>query len=1754
MQRQAFVDRCAILDLEVGADGRIHECGALWSGRELYARNEGSSEDLVRRLDAFIEGAQAIVGHNIVAHDRAFLARHLPGARLLELPLIDTLYLAPLARPQRPYHALVKDYKLVNAEKSNPVGDCRLTLELLEDCCAEFLARKALHAGLLSVYRSCFDDSDAPGGTSHLRLSGTGGLLERLGGRSLSRDEVVRGFAHFAAAGNRACPAAISERIPAYFDDVATRPVVAYALAWLQVAGTESVLPRWVQRTFPGALALLRALRSTPCGDSACRYCSLHHDPVTKLKDYFGFEGFRAQPATADGDGLQERIVTRGIAGQPLLAILPTGGGKSLCYQLPAIVNSERTGALTIVISPLQALMKDQVENLNRKTESVALAAALNGLLTMAERHDVLEGVRLGRFALLYVSPEQLRSATFTTAIRQREIATWVFDEAHCISKWGHDFRTDYWYAARYIREFSQREGIEAAPVACFTATAKQDVREEIVGHFRRELGQDLDVLASDQVDRSNLRYGVEEVLDARKPARIDELLREHLGDPTGADLRGSAIVYAAKRKRTEELSDTLRLRGWDAHHFHAGLDPPEKKRVQDAFVGGDVPVIVATNAFGMGIDKDDVRLVVHADAPGSIENYLQEAGRAGRDGDPAHCVLLFAKGDIETQFDLAARNQLEQRDIAQILRAIRKARKKGADEIVVSPGELLRVPETDVSFRERERSASTKVKTAIAWLERAEFVLRNENRTRVFQGVPVVRDMDAARAQIDRLDLPEWKKQRWLEILEVMLHQGDREGLDADDLAHLPSFSRMQSKVGEDSWKKDRTASREIVRALFDMARAKLIDQGIYLTAFVRNKTVDRSLDRLGEILRVEHSIVAGLREAHPDLVPGEQISLAVPLIQERLRADGTPVAADSVRKLVGGWAREGARQHSIAAVKSGGQRGLRATFSVDWDGVDAELALRRDVARVVLLTLLDSADRQALVGEVLIRFSLEEVRTAIEGQLGLRQRIGDPFDAIEKALLFLNEHHVITLQKGLAIFRQAMTIKMPESAKGRSYSSKHYQPLKQHYDQRVFQIHAMGRYVEEAQNGLDRGRRYVQRYFSEGVREFATTYFHENPEVLQRATSRESYEAVVTSLGHPVQEEIVTSPTDQNLLVLAGPGAGKTRVVVHRCAYLLRVERVRPESVLVVCFNRHAMHELRTRLRDLVGNLSKSIAVHTYHSLALRLTERSLAVRVHAAGEQRVNFDEILDEANRRLRGEEHVVGVESDELRDRLLAGFRYVLVDEYQDIDGRQYELIRHVAKRREQAEDADTRASILAVGDDDQSIYGWRDANVEFLRRFEDDFGAERRYLVENYRSTKHIIDASNALIRHNADRMKTAHPIRVNDARASDAPGGGWGERDTLTSGRVSVLQVADAATQAAAVLAEIERLRGLDPDPDWQDFAVLGRSHAEFGVVRALLESKGVPVRRALRSGMPPLSRIRELRRLLAYVEGLESHDVAVPDLRESLPAICGCDSLWTAIADRVFASVELEFGDEPAPADYLLEALHRALADHTRSHMIGDGVLVSTVHAAKGLEYPHVLVLGGGWDASGTRDEHRRSAAQAEEERRLYYVAITRARRSLTLLERADQPLEYTHLMDGGWLLRRYVRVAEGAPDAVRDVQYTVLGMADLFLDYAGQRADGQRVHAALASAQTGARVELRGRQKSVYVHDSRGRQLARLSVGAACYWLPQLRQVDEVRVLGIWERVRDDSRPGFCDDLRCDRWEVPILEVRHRLGTIS
>ena len=329
------------------------------------------------------------------------------------------------------------------------------------------------------------------------------------------------------------------------------------------------------------------------------------------LKQTFGYDEFRP---------LQREIMEASLDGRDAVAILPTGAGKSLCYQLPALVRD----GLTVVVSPLIALMKDQVDQLEA---SGVAATFINSSLDGNETRRRLEGLDAGLYQLLYVAPERLMLPDFLSRLKAWKISALAVDEAHCISEWGHDFRPEY----RRIKEV--RQSIPGIPVLALTATATERVRQDIVTQL--ELRDPAVFLAS--FNRPNLKYQV--VAKSGVAAQVCNFANARRDD--------SGIIYCQSRKGTEALAATLRAQGFSAIAYHAGLDPAERARNQDAFLRDEAKIVCATVAFGMGINKPNVRYVIHADLPKNIEGYYQETGRAGRDGLPADCLLLFSRGDV---------------------------------------------------------------------------------------------------------------------------------------------------------------------------------------------------------------------------------------------------------------------------------------------------------------------------------------------------------------------------------------------------------------------------------------------------------------------------------------------------------------------------------------------------------------------------------------------------------------------------------------------------------------------------------------------------------------------------------------------------------------------------------------------------------------------------------------------------------------------------------------------------------------------------------------------------------------------------------------------------------------------------------------------------------------------------------------------------------------------------------------------------
>jgi ATP-dependent DNA helicase RecQ len=1642
----------------------------------------------LRRLDEFAEGSKFLLGHNLIGFDVPHLEAANPALRLLKLPRIDTLRLNPLAFPRNPYHHLVKHYQdgqLKRGRRNDPELDARLTLEVFED--QQRVLRSAAPE-LLTAWHWLVSRDRAGAGADALFAEVRGKPRPADGEGREAITQRLRGEA-CVTEGARAVEQAAQGGWP-----------LSYALAWLSVAGGNSVMPPWVRHQFPEAGALVRRLRDTPCPDAACAWCRERHDARKELKRWFGLDAFRPAPPAPDGRSMQQAIVEAAMRGEPVLGILPTGTGKSICYQVPALSRYDKTGALTVVISPLVALMADQVAGLQAR--GISSCAAINGLLSMPERADVLDRVRLGETAILLIAPEQLRNRSVRKVLEQREIGAWVLDEAHCLSKWGHAFRPDYRYVGRFIRE--KAKGGTAPPILCLTATAKLDVVQDIVAYFRKELRIELQIFDGG-ASRPNLAFAVVPTSSGEKWPHLHQLLEEYLPE----DAPGGAIVYCATRKGTEDAARFLRAKEERAGYFHSGLPPETKKNVQEQFIRGELRVLAATNAFGMGIDKPDVRLVIHADMPGSLENYLQEAGRAGRDRAPAQCVLLYTVEDVERQFGMSARSRLTSAEIQAILRALRRLdRKKRLNgEVVATAGEIL-AEEEDGTFERDSATDDTRVRTAVAWLEEATLLAREENHVEVFPSSLNVASVEDAKKKLEgHVGLASYQTQL-LKIVEVLIGAREDEGFTTDELMGITGLN-----------------SEGVRRALQDLDQLDICRDDTALTAFVHQGVEHSSQKRLERAVGLEIALLGELRERAPELGKGEGSALHLRVLSQHLKDGGHGEALpETLWRILRGLAADGRGDDGGSLrLRRFDAETVQVTLQREWQAIAKTAELRRAVAGRLLEHLLACLPAGVRRADLLAETTLGKLRGAIEDDVFLKAQLKDPVKALERGLLWLHEQEVIRLNKGLAVFRAAMTIKLVQEKRG--FGRSEFEPLKLHYDEQVVQIHVMAEYVQRGLQNIAEAVRLTFDYFRLPRDEFIKRWLPDREKELERQTTPASWRAIVESLGNPVQQRIVTDRGGGSLLVLAGPGSGKTRVLVHRIAYLVRAMRENPRGIIALAYNRHAAAEIRRRLADLIGDDAKGVTVLTCHALAMRLAGLSFARRAGVVDDEVLKT--VIPRAVALLKGEGLAVE-DADEQRERLLTGFRWILVDEYQDVGADQYELISALAGRAQQ--DAERKLSLFAVGDDDQNIYAFAGASVEFIRRFADDYASKPTFLTDNYRSTAHIIAAANLLIEPARERMKVGHPIAVDRARAKAAPGEEWQSRDPVGQGRVQVLPAGgDAMTQALAVMSELRRLSNLDPNWSWPRAAVIAREWKYLEPVRAWCELNSVPVQMA-DEALPNFWRLRETQALVAWIRDSERTLISANAVGEWLAA--QPPSPWIDLLHEAAGDYGLETGGAELPHDHFFEWLAEWGREVRRRQ---SGLMLLTAHRAKGLEFDHVAVLDGGWGQAGRGED-------ADAPRRLFYVAMTRAKHSLTLA-RFDRghPL-VDALPESAAIVRRAATQLPAPPKALAR-QHARLSLGDVDLGFAGRSEPHATVHRAISALTVGSILRLALDRERWVLQDSNGVIVGRLAVS---YAPPQKMDCISARVAAIVVWRREDSDPQYQASYKCARWEVVVPEL--------
>ena len=1406
-----------------------------------------------------------ICGHNFIHHDLKYLSKYIADSS--NKKYIDTLYLSALLFPKRPYHKLLKDDKLDVNELNNPLNDAKKSKELFYDEINIFLN---LDFKLQNIYYFLLRDREE-----------FSGFFDFIGVKfpDISVEFIQEEFK------GEICENANIESFAKQY------PMeLAYCLALIRFGDENSITPKWTLKTFPNIEYVMKRLRGISC--KKCSYCNEKLNVKSYLKKIFGYDDFRKY----NGENLQEKAVNCAIEGKSLIAVFPTGGGKSLTFQLPALIQKEVSSSLTVVISPLQSLMKDQVDNLENR--GITSAVTINGLLDEFQRKNAYERLIDGTASLLYISPEQLRSKTIENALLSRNIDRFVIDEAHCFSSWGHDFRVDYLYIGDFIKNIiNQKSKRNKIAISCFTATAKQQVIDDIRQYFKEKLNLNMHLFSAD-IERENLRYQVlyKETEEEKYTAMRDLIQAKNC--PT--------IVYASRTATTEELERKLSKDGIYAKAFHGQMDVNEKVKNQDDFINNRVQVIVATSAFGMGVDKSDVKLVIHYDISNSLENYVQEAGRAGRDPNiDADCYILYNDADLNKHFALLNQTKLSMSEIQQVWKAV-KSFTKNRPFFSSSALEIAR----EAGWNENVKDLESRVKIALGALENAKYIKRENNSTRVYATGILAKSLVVAIEKIENIEgISQIQKENCRRILGSLFSKRSSMnfGVDADSRVDF-----LSDILGIN--KEDVIDSINILRENKILADSKDMTARISSSKIAAKRIINRFL-ALEDMIMQEldgENVVLDIKEINENAINSGILSSTVQNIK-------TILLFLDIKKYI--------KKHDNTFAKK----------TIVYPQYPKEQLMdffnrRKDISEFLIEKLYSNVD--STEKDVIVEFSLIEMFNDYKSGNSKREiRLED----MEEAILYLTKIGAIALEGSFLVIYNTMHISRLEKDNKVKYKSVDYKVLKEHYNQKKQQIHIVGKYARIMAQNYDKALQFVKDYFQMGFKEFIIKYFDKSEQLdLERNISPEKYKELFEELSHK-QKEIINDEESQFITVLAGAGSGKTKVLVHKLASLLLLEDVKAEQLLMLTFSRAAATEFKKRLISLIGDIAYFVDIKTFHSYCFDILG------------QRGNVEKSQDVVSKAVE-EILSMKVEQGQVTKSV------IVIDEAQDMDEDSFKLLEAIILANE-------GIRVIAVGDDDQNIYGFRGSSSKYMQVLVDKYGAKKYELVTNYRSTKKIVEFSDAFVQSIKDRMKSESCISYSD-----------------NEGVLSLTKYKSSNIQNP-LISQIENSSDVR--------CILTNTNEEALQISAALKSRKINTKLLQTMENIKFSNLAEVRYFTKKInQEIEKNPVSltIPETawkiaKESLvtkykdsDVLENCLNMIEDFENTNKAKFISDF------EDFISESVYEDFYRHDNR-----AVFISTIHKSKGREFDTVYLLLSG----RVRDD--------DEEKRKIYVGLTRAKSNL-------------------------------------------------------------------------------------------------------------------------------------------------------------
>lgn len=1205
---------------------------------------------------------------------------------------------------------------------------------------------------------------------------------------------------------------------------------------------------------------------------------------------------------------------------------------------------------LTVVISPLQSLMKDQVDNLADR--GFTDAVTINGLLDPISRSLAIERVQSGDATLLYIAPEMLRSKTIERILMARHVVRFVIDEAHCFSAWGQDFRVDYLYIGKFIKEYQERKfgkdamtrnhGQTQIPVSCFTATAKQKVVQDICDYFKHWLGTDLQLFAS-SASRTNLHYSVIHVDSDGNKYNLLRSLVEQADCPT--------IIYVSRTKRTRELAQKLTRDGISALPYNGKMDADEKIHNQDAFMSDKVRIIVATSAFGMGVDKSDVGLVIHYDISDSLENYVQEAGRAGRDPHlNAKCYVLYSDEDLDKHFILLNQTKLSISEIQQVWKAVKDFTKQ-RPHVSCSALEIARQAGWDDSVSDIE----TRVRTALSALEQSGYIERGNNIPHVYATGITVKNMDEARLRLTESPLfSEDEMKNAIRIIKSLITQ--KHIAKAQDSEAESRIDYLADILG--------LSKRDVISSVDRMRQEGILADTRDISAYLQDisdkqRKPQQMLENFAKLERyiLEH-------------IPDESLHITYKQLNDNAVHDGLNTSTEKkIRTLLYFLAVKG-----YAHKKEDGVRNLIVTRDKDIETIIKRFERRIEVCRFTIERLYSLAEENSKTiteesnnsssvdsKEKPLQFSVVELLNDLKSS---NQSLFSDFSSlqledVEEALLYLSKIGAMKLEGGFLVLYNAMAIKRIKEPR-LHYKQEDYRMLNEFYKQKIQQIHIVGEYANLMVRDYDAALQYVQDYFQMDYHCFISKYFKGNRETeIERNVTPSKYKKLFGMLSKR-QKKIIDDHESRCIVVAAGPGSGKTRVLVHKLASLLLLEDVKHEQLLMLTFSRAAATEFKQRLMQLIGNAAHFVEIKTFHSYCFDLLGR--VGNLDEAGD-------VVKQAAEMINNGE----VEPNRISKTVL------VIDEAQDMSKDDYALVSALMKANEEMR-------VIAVGDDDQNIYEFRGSNSRYLYELTQTEHSRFIEMTENYRSLRHIVDTANDFARNIRQRIKSTPIISMSqedgEVRIVKHP-------YEIQEKKVYMYQ---------PILEDVTRLLGINASKEAdastrkknETISILTQTNEEAVIMLALLHCHGIKAKLVQSMDGLRFWNLAEVRYFLKKIDqGLkETKSPIIPDdiwettkqltfqkyaTSQALPYLRRSLQIFEQTNRAKYYSDLREFVFESSVEDF---------CDISKSDIV-----VSTIHKAKGHEFDHVLMLI-------THPEH-----PTDDILRRYYVGMTRAKRTLTI-----------------------------------------------------------------------------------------------------------------------------------------------------------